>query len=124
MAQLMRYALVGVGSNALIYFIYLLLTNFGCRPKIAMTLVYIIGTCISYIGNRRLTFKYHGNSKSIFTRYLIAHFFGYMLNLMILHIFVDIYGYPHQLVQAIAIIIVAGLLFLIFKYYVFHKKIE
>lgn len=52
-------------------------------------------------------------------RYIIAHCFGYLINLVILIIFVDELGFVHQWVQAIAIVIVAAFLFLAFKFFVF-----
>lgn len=123
MRQLIRYGLVGVVSNLTIYFVYLLITYLGVEPKTAMTLVYIIGALIGYIGNRKWTFAHHGNFTSAALRYVSAHFFGYLLNYMILFVFVDRFGYAHQWVQAVAIIIVASFLFIVFKYFVFRERI-
>lgn len=122
MLQLIRYGLVGVVSNVVIYFVYLLITYLGVEPKTAMTLVYIIGASIGFIGNRKWTFAHRGDSASAVLRYVLAHFFGYLLNFLILFCFVDWLGYAHQWVQAVAIIIVAGFLFIIFKYFVFREK--
>lgn len=123
MRQLIRYGLVGMVSNLTIYFVYLLITYLGVEPKTAMTLVYIIGALIGYIGNRKWTFAHHGNFTSAALRYVSAHFFGYLLNYMILFVFVDRFGYAHQWVQAVAIIIVASFLFIVFKYFVFRERI-
>ena len=123
MQQLIRYGLVGLVSNAAIYFVYLLITYLGIEPKTAMTLVYIIGASIGFIGNRKWTFAHRGDSSSAALRYVLAHLFGYLLNLLILFTFVDHLGYVHQWVQAVAIIIVAGFLFVVFKYLVFREKI-
>jgi len=122
MLQLIRYGLVGVASNAAIYFIYLLITYLGMEPKSAMTLVYVMGASIGFIGNRKWTFAHSGDSSSAAMRYALAHICGYMLNFLILYTFVDWLGYSHQWVQAAAIIIVAGFLFVIFKYFVFNEK--
>ena len=122
MRQLIRYGLVGVLSNAAIYFIYLLITYLGVEPKTAMTSVYIIGASIGFIGNRKWTFDHCGHPSRAALRYAVAHLFGYVLNFLLLFTFVDRLGYPHQWVQAIAIIIVAGFLFVIFKYYVFQQR--
>lgn len=54
-------------------------------------------------------------------RYVIAHCIGYLINLSILILMVDKFGYPHQWVQAAAIFIVAGFLFLMFKFFVFTE---
>lgn len=123
MLQLIRYGLVGVLSNVTIYFVYLLITYFGVEPKIAMTLVYIIGAFIGFIGNRKWTFAHRGDFTSAALRYVPAHLFGYLFNLLILFVFVDRLGYAHQWVQAVPIIIVAGFLFIIFKYFVFYEII-
>ena len=44
---------------------------------------------------------------------------GYLMNLAILFVFVDKMGFAHQWVQAVAIFVVAGYLFLAFKFFVF-----
>jgi putative flippase GtrA len=124
MKQLIRYGFVGVLSNVAVYFIYLLFTTYlGVEPKIAMTLVYVIGATLGFFGNRKWTFAHRGNTTSAVFRYVMAHFFGYLLNYLILLTFVDRLGYAHQLVQAVAIVVVAGFLFIEFKYFVFRKKI-
>lgn len=123
MRQLVRYGLVGVVSNVTIYFVYLFITYIGVEPKTAMTLVYSIGASMGFIGNRKWTFDHRGKSSSAALRYVLAHLFGYLLNFLILFTFVDRLGYSHQLVQALAIIIVAAFLFIVFKYFVFAKKI-
>lgn len=123
MWQLIRYGLVGVVSNTAIYVVYLLITYLGVDPKTSMTLVYVIGASIGFIGNRKWTFAHHGDSTHAALRYVLAHLFGYLLNFLILFTFVDRLGYAHQWVQAAAIIIVAGFLFIVFKYFVFRERI-
>lgn len=119
MRQLIRYGLVGVMSNLTMYFVYLLITYLGIEPKTAMTLVYIIGASIGFIGHRKWSFAHQGDVLRAAVRYVAAHLSGYTLNLLILSTFVDRLGYAHQGVQAVAIIAVAGFLFIIFKYFVF-----
>lgn len=123
MLQLIRYGVVGIVSNLAIYFVYLLITYLGVEPKIVMTLVYVVGAFIGFVGNRKWTFAHRGDSSSAALRYVLAHLFGYLLNFLILFTFVDYLGYAHQWVQAVAIIIVAGYLFVVFKYFVFREKI-
>jgi putative flippase GtrA len=117
--QLVRYGLVGIAINLLGYLLYLLLTFSGVTPKLAMSLLYFIGAFAGFWGNRRLTFMHQGSLIASGTRYLLAHGLGYLINLAILVTFVDWLGYPHQWVQAIAIFVVAGYLFIAFKIFVF-----
>jgi putative flippase GtrA len=117
--QLTRYAFVGIVSNLVAYVLYLLVTYLGAPPKITMSLLYGVGATIGYIGNRNFIFFHKGSLIGSCARYSIAHFFGYFMNLALLIIFVDKFGYAHQWVQAIAIFVVAGFLFLAFRYFVF-----
>ena len=115
--------MVGAVSNLTIYFVYLLITYFGVEPKAAMTLVYIVGAFIGFIGNRKWTFAHRGASASAALRYALAYLLGYLLNFLILYTFVDRLGYGHQGVQAAAIVIVAGFLFVVLKNFVFREII-
>lgn len=119
--QLARYGLVGVSSNLAGYLAYLLVTHWGVEPKKAMTLLYIVGATIGFIGNRQWAFAHKGALLSSGIRYIIAHLGGYLINLFILLTLSDWLGYPHQWVQAAAIVIVAGFLFLVFKCFVFPR---
>lgn len=118
-AQLVRYAVVGIASNSAGYLLYLLLTHLGATPKITMTLLYGAGAALGFWGNRSLTFSHKGSLFGSGVRYFLAHSFGYFINLSILAIFVDKLGYAHQLVQVAAIFVVAAFLFLAFKFFVF-----
>ncbi len=120
--QLFRYGLVGVASNLVGYMVYLLITYLGATPKITMSLLYGVGATIGFWGNRKLTFAYRGSLLGTGVRYIVAHSFGYFINLTILIVMVDKLGYAHQWVQAIAVFVVAAFLFLSFKFFVFRKS--
>ena len=122
MQQLFRFALVGGLNNGIIYLVYLFLTYCGIVPQIAMTLVYVIGLFFGFVAHKNWTFVHQGRSLDIKLRFLMAHLIGYLINLIILFIFVDYLGCPHQAVQAVSILIVAGFLFTVFKYVVFVKN--
>lgn len=119
--QLLRYGLVGVLQNLTMYLLYLLITYFGAEPKQVMTGLYIVGASIGFIGHRNWTFSHEGAVIGSGARYVIAHLFGYLINYLMLLTFADKLGYPHQWVQASAIIVVALFLFVTFRYFVFPK---
>lgn len=121
MKQLLRYASVGLVANLIAYFVYLALTFFSVEHKIAMTAVYVSGLIASYLGNSRWTFTQRRGTLSTMIGYGCAHACGYIVNFSLLYVFVDVYGYPHQIVQAAAIVIVAGFLFVVFKTLVFAE---
>lgn len=120
--QLLNYGVIGILTNISWYAIYLLITSYGTEPKLVMTFIYLCGIATSYFANRKWTFKHTGDWFNSMIRYVIAHVMGYTLNLLILLVFVDYYHYPHQWIQGIAIFLVAGFLFIIFKFFVFNQN--
>ncbi len=119
--QLGRYGLVGLLSNGILYFAYLILTHFGMGPKTAMTLLFVIGVTQTFFMNNRWTFGHRGNKRIAYARYSVAYGFGYILNLTSLAFFVDVLGYKHQIVQGMLVIGIAALLFLLQKFWVFRE---
>lgn len=120
--QLVSFSFVGLCSNLLGYGAYLLLVANGIDPKIAVTLLYSIGVLVSYLGNKRLTFRDTGNVLSSGARYLAVYFMGYLLNLFLIFWFVDRLGFPSQIVQAMAILLVAIVLFAMLQIFVFKPN--
>jgi putative flippase GtrA len=97
--QLIRYALTGVIHNAAGFLLYLLATHFGAEPKIAMSVLFVIGVSVSFLLNRAWAFGDKNPMAGSLARFLIVYMLGYLLNLCILLLFVDRLGYPHQWVQ-------------------------
>lgn len=118
---LFRYILVGLFSNACGYGLYLTVTWLGVRPMIAMSFLYSAGAALGFFGNYRWAFVNDRKAWSSLIRYWMAHSIGYGLNFLMLYFFAGRLGYPHQLVQAAAVFIVAGFLFLMFNYFVFPQ---
>ena len=122
--QLFRYGVVGVLNNLLGYGIYLLVTFFWLDPMVAISLLYPVGATTAYFGHSKYAFSYQGKHSYALARYVIAHIIGYGVDVFMLYLFWEKLKYPHQIVQAVAIVVVAGVLFLLFKYFVFpHSKI-
>jgi len=121
-AQLLRYLLVGLLSNSVGYLVFLLLAWWGGAPKVAMTLVYVIGALTGFFGNRNWTFRDRGRAGRSAFYYFLAHGSGYTLNWLLLYVFVDRFGYAHQVVQLVAMVLVALVLFVELKYLVFREK--
>jgi putative flippase GtrA len=118
--QLIRYAVVGFVSNLLCYLIYLGLTRLGMNPKVAMSLLYGLGVLQTFVFNKRWTFDHGGTQGAMFYRYCAAYGFGYLFNLVALYLLVDLWGYPHQIIQGLMILLLAIMLFLAQKFWVFR----
>jgi len=120
--QLARWTIVGLATNASLYVVYLLLTGWALTPRIAMTLVYIVGVGLGFVGHRQWSFEHTGPTAGALGRYVVAYIVGYLVNLAGLSVGTDVLGAPHQAVQAFMIIVVAVLMFVIQKYFVFRVQ--
>jgi len=118
--QFLRYAAVGLASNLTLYSLYLVLTGTIFEPKSAMTITYAFGVLMTFLFNRRWTFNHQGSEGHSLLRYVIAYAFGYVLNVSALLLFVDYLKFRHEIVQGCMIILLAILLFLLQKYWVFR----
>ena len=120
--QLAHFAAIGASTNLALYAVYLLLTHtiLGIRP--AMTLTYICGIVIGYLLNRNITFRFRGEQFSAFLRYWGAYALGYIFNLIGLWLLVDKLRVAHELAQGCIMVILAALLFLLQKYFVFPAR--
>ena len=123
LSQIVRYGLVGMLVNLMGYLIYLLITWLWLEPRLSITLLYPIGAVTAYFGHARYSFIYNGRHSHGIVRYIIAQLSGYGVNIAMQSVFFDWLKYPHQLVQAVAIVVVASTLFLLFRYFVFPNRL-
>lgn len=120
--QLIRFGIVGVISNMAGYLIYLLITSAGIDPKITVSILFPIGTVLNFVGNKKWTFGSSGSNLHTGFRHILVFALGYVLNILILLVFVDYLGFAHQLVQFVAIFVVALYIFVAIKFFVFADK--
>lgn len=120
--QFIRYATVGLVSNAVGYLLYLAITSAGMEHKMAMTLLYVVGVTQTFFFNKRWSFRHGGIHGPAFARYCIAYGLGYVINLLALIMFVDRMGYPHEIVQGVMVLSLAVMLFLLQKFWVFRPS--
>jgi putative flippase GtrA len=117
--QFARYAVVGFASNALLYLGYLGLAAQRVGPKLAMTFMYVIGVALTFAFNKHWTFGNHSKGSHVFFRYCLVYGAGYALNFVALLGLVDRLHFPHEVVQGLLILVVAAILFLLQKFWVF-----
>jgi putative flippase GtrA len=117
--QAFRFALVGLASNVVLYLAYLGMTAAGMGPKLAMSLAYGIGVAQTFLFNKRWTFNHVGRFDAALLRYIALYAGGYLANLLVLVWLVDGLGYPHQIVQGVMILTLAGSFFILQKFWVF-----
>lgn len=122
--QIVRYGVVGLASNCLLYAGYLCLCALEFGAKAAMTLVYLVGVTVTFAFNRSWSFSSKGPIDSTFIRYAIAYAIGYVVNWVALFVLVDGFHLPHQIVQLVMIFCVAACLFVLLKFWVFRELPE
>lgn len=119
--QFFRYAAVGLASNLISYFLYLLATWLGVGPKTAMTWLYLLSVLQTFFFNKDWSFHFSGAGSPALVRYATVYALGYVINFLTLMLLVDQAGLPHQLVQGMMILVVAVILFIAQRYWVFPK---
>lgn len=120
--QFARFSIVGIVSNILLYLLYLLSTYAGLGHKAAMTIMYVLGVLMTFAFNRTWSFSHRGLIGEGLVRYLFVYLLGYLANWIVLYVLVDHAHWPHQWVQAVMVVIIAGALFLSQKFWVFRNE--
>lgn len=126
LTQFVRYGVVGASLNLFGYLIYLVVTWLGMEPKMVVTVFYPLSVLYGYFAHKRFSFRYAGNARNYRTvaRYILVYAIGYVINVCLIAFFHDRLGYRHQIVQAAAIFVVAGFLFVMMKLFVFHVRLQ
>lgn len=119
--QIMRFGIVGLASNAVLYGLYVLATSLGVQHTVAMTAVFALGVLQTFVFNKRWSFAYQGPRGGAMLRYLIAYAVAYAINLAAMLLLVDVEGFPHRIVQAVMVVVVAMFLFLAQRLWVFRS---
>lgn len=122
LGQLFRYGVVGLTSNFVGYLLYLGLTHIGVGPKTAMSLLYGVGVAQTFLFNKKWTFGNTDAHGQTLFRYCLSYGLGYVINLLVLILAVDKWGWPHQWIQGAMILILAAMLFVLQKFWVFKTR--
>ena len=116
----LRFGAVGIVNNGTTYALFVLLTFLGVAPYLAVTVSYAVGMFISFFGNQRVTFKHAKRTKASVYRFLIVNAIGYALNLLLLWVFVTLWGWSAIPAQLVAIVIVAVNTFIVMRLWIFR----
>ena len=122
--EILRFGAVGLGSNALLYLLYLAATAVGIEPKVAVTLIYLVGVLQTFLLNKRWTFQHEGHVRRTAARYWVAYALAYAGNMVLVFIFVDMAGFDHRVVQGILVAVIGLALFALQKYWVFRMPVR
>jgi putative flippase GtrA len=119
--QFSRYAIVGVASNAVGYLLYLGFTSLGLGPKVAMTMLYVVGVLQTFVFNKKWSFRFDGAVAPAIVRYALVYAAGYVINMLVITLLVDQANLPHQWVMAGLVVFMALFFFAGQKFWVFRQ---
>jgi putative flippase GtrA len=120
--QIVRFGIVGFSSNVTLYLLFILLVDFGLDEKIVVTVVYVIGLSLAFVFNRRWSFAHRGGMTKSLRRYLLLYFSLYLINVVVLWVAVGMYCFPHEVVQAIVVLMFIPIVFVMQRSWVFARK--
>jgi putative flippase GtrA len=120
--ELIRYVAVGAAANVSGFLLYALFTTIGVSPVLTISISYPIHIGLAFYLNKQWSFNHKGSISTSAVRYLISYIGCYFLNVAVLKFFSGYLGYSHLIVQAIAILSIALLLFGAQKYWVFKRR--
>jgi putative flippase GtrA len=116
----LRFLVVGASNNAAMYGLFIVLSLVGVGAIPAATVTYLLGMGVSFFFHRRWTFRHSGHPASAAARFLAANAAGYAVNVALLWYFVHQLDLPQIPVQFGAIAVVAVLLFVLMRSWVFR----
>ncbi|XDZ69488.1 GtrA family protein [Alphaproteobacteria bacterium LSUCC0226] len=120
--QSLRFSIIGLVSNVVLYLLYLLLVNVGIDPKLVVSILYILGLSCTFVFNKLWSFSHRGDWGKTGVRYVSFYGGLYFTNILILMLFVDFLEFPHAFIQAIVVIVFIPIVFLVQRYWVFRNN--
>ena len=112
-----KFLFVGVLNSAFSYAIYAIFIAIGIKINLALFLQYIIGVLWNFKTTGTIVFK--NNDNRLIFKFILSYVFTFLINSILLNILVKFTN--EYLAQALLILPVALVSFLIFKFWVFKK---
>lgn len=76
-ASLIRYGIVGLVTNALLYGLFVVLIRLGLSAVLSAAVCYAFGITLSYLLNRRWSFESRASHRQDLPRFLLSHGVGF-----------------------------------------------
>lgn len=118
----LRFALVGVANTVLGYAVILLLHyGLGWQPVLANAGGYVVGGGVSYVLNRRFSFRSDRPHAQALPRFIAAVAMSFGVNLLVLRMALMVPNLPIAVAQAIAVTSYMVVFYLISRFFVFGR---
>ena len=122
-AQPARFLVVGAGGYVVNVATFALLVGAGVRYVLASILSYLVSNALMYLGNRYFTFRLgHDGFWAAYGRYLLVGLAVVALNAAVLALLVEGVGLDETLAQALSLLAVTPVAFVLFKRWTFRVR--
>ena len=122
-AQPARFLLVGAAGYGVNLLTFALLVGAGVGYVLAAVGSYLVSNALMYLGNRYFTFGLgHAGFWSAYARYVLVGFVVVALNAAVLATLVEWAGLDETLAQALSLLAVTPVAFVLFKRWTFRLK--
>lgn len=116
--KFIKFLFVGALNTAFAYCIYALLITLKVHHDLALSLQYVIGVMWNFKTTGAIVFK--NNDNSLIFKFFGSYIFTYLINMFCLNKLID-FGLGEYLAQAIMVLPIAMLSFILFKTFVFKE---
>ena len=121
-SQIIKYGSVGSVTNALGYIIYIAIANIiGVSPPVSAIISGFLVISLSFYLNKRFSFGNNSKSISMAVNYYILYVSAIFFHSFIIFIFSNVFGFAHEIIAGISIILISCSLFLIQKFLLFKR---
>lgn len=115
-----RYCSVGLLTNAPLYVAFLVMVALGLHPVASSALCYCLAVTISYLLNRKWTFKSDAGHRRDILRYLLGHLAGVIFAAACINAFLNWFG--PEIAQLITIGLTPVVIYSMLRVFRFGQK--
>jgi len=120
--EFLRFNLVGLFNLVVASTVYVALIAIGFNYVIALSADYIVGMVISFVLNKNFTFRISQRTNVwMILRMISVYIAIFIINIMLLLVFIDTMKFNPYISQAIAIFVIVIISFSCQKFFVFKK---
>lgn len=117
-----KFIFVGILNTVFGYSLFALLIYLQIFYLLALTISHLLATFNSYLWNRFFTFKSKNRIQKELVKFLIIYTSIYILNFLLLYIWVDLFNINPLISQLFILVLVTTISFLGQRYLVFKRK--
>lgn len=121
--QMFRFVAVGLLNTIVGFSIYYILLRYlDLNYTISLLIAHIVGVIHSYLWNKNWTFGVKHNSITTLIRFLVVYTFMFVINYLLLAVFVEVLDYNKIWAQAISLLLTTMISFIGQRYWSFKTN--